>query len=179
MYIIKTISKSKKDSSQNYYTYRLMESQRIGKKVKKITLLNLGSDFNVEKQYWKILSKRVEEIINRTPALFECDKDIETQAQHLAMRLIALKAKCFPVDDNSDEKEEEKYKEIDTTTVLNSDSKNIGIEHIVYETIKELQLDAKLKELDFTNIQLNSAIGSLVAKIAHPSSDIKSHRWLC
>jgi len=95
------------------------------------------------------------------------------------MRLIALKAKRFPVDGNSDEKEEERYKEIDTTTVLNSDSKNIGIEHIVYETIKELQLDAKLKELDFTNIQLNSAIGTLVAKIAHPSSDIKSHRWLC
>jgi hypothetical protein len=48
MHIIKTISKSKKDSSEKYYTYRLMESVRIGKKVKKITLLNLGSDFSVE-----------------------------------------------------------------------------------------------------------------------------------
>jgi len=47
MYIIKTVSKSKKDTN----TFRLVESQRIGNKVKKITLLNLGNDFNVEQKY--------------------------------------------------------------------------------------------------------------------------------
>ena len=176
MYIIKTISKSKKDSTKKYYTFRLIESQRIGDKVKKITLLNLGSDFNVDQEHWANFSKRIDDIINRTPSLFEFDKDLESLAQQYAARLILLKAKKQPL---STEDENDKYKEIDITSVDNSDSKDIGCEHIIYETIKELELDTKLKDLGFTNVQLNSAIGTIVTKMINPSSDIKTYRLLC
>ena len=174
MYIIKTISKSKKDSTQNYYTYRLMESIRIGKKVKKRTVLNLGSDFALEQEYWSILSKRIDEIIKQIPTLFVVDKEIEALAQQYALRIISTQA----VVDTTIEAED-RYKEIDTTTVKSSDIKDVGIENIVYETIKELKLDTKLKELGFTTVQYNSAIGTLVAKIANPSSDAKAYDWLC
>lgn len=176
MYIIKTVSKSKKNSRKKYYTFRLMESQRIGNKVKKITLLNLGSNFNVDQEHWANFSKRIENIINKTPSLFEFDKDLESLAQQYAARLILLKAKKQPL---INEENNDNYKEIDTTTIDNSDSKDIGCEHIIYETIKELELDTKLKELDFTNVQLNSAIGTIVAKMIKPSSDIKTYRYLC
>jgi hypothetical protein len=172
MYIIRTLSKSKKNSTEKYYTYRLIESTRIGKKVKKITLLNLGSDFNVEQEDWAELSSRINDILNQTPRLFEIDKDLESLAQQYAMRIIASKAKIV-------KSEEDKYKEIDVTTVKNSNPKQIGVEHIVHETIKMLELDSKLEDLGFTNIQVNSAIGTLVAKIAKPSSDIKTYNWLC
>ena len=175
MYIIKTVSKSKKDSSKKYYTYRLMESLRVGDKVKKITLLNLGSDFNIDQEHWANFSKRIDDIINKAPSLFEFDKDLESLAQQYAARLILLKAKKQPLDN----KENDKYKEIDTTSIDNRDSKDIGCEHIIYETIKELELDTKLKELGFTNIQLNSAIGTIVTKMINPSSDIKTYRLLC
>ena len=174
MYIIKTVSKSKKDGTKKYYTFRLMESQRIGNKVKKITLLNLGSDFNVEQKYWAEFSKRIEDIINKTPSLFEFNKDLESLAQQYAARLILLKAKKQPLSNKDD-----KYKEIDTTSVDNSDSRDIGCEHIIYETIKELGLDTKLKELGFTNVALNSAIGTIVMKMINPSSDLKTYRLLC
>jgi hypothetical protein len=174
MYIIKTVSKSKKDGTKKYYTFRLMESQRIGNKVKKITLLNLGSDFNVEQKYWAEFSKRIEDIINKTPSLFEFNKDLESLAQQYAARLILLKAKKQPLSNKDD-----KYKEIDTTSIDNSDSKDIGCEHIIYETIKELGLDTKLKELGFTNVALNSAIGTIVMKMINPSSDLKTYRLLC
>ena len=176
MYIIKTISKSKKDSTKKYYTFRLMESQRIGDKVKKITLLNLGSDFSVDQEHWADFSKRIDDIIKRTPSLFEFNKDLESLAQQYAARLILLKAKKQPL---STEDENDKYKEIDITSVGNSDSKDIGCEHIIYETIKELELDTKLKDLGFTNVQLNSAIGTIVTKMINPSSDIKTYRLLC
>ena len=178
MYIIKTISKSKKNSSEKYYTYRLMESVRVGKKVKKITLLNLGSTFSVEQKNWVELSTRINEIINQTPNLFELDSELETLAQEYAKKIIASKAKAKK-DDVLLSKEENKYKEIDITTVQNSNPKSVGVENIVYETIKELQLDTKLQELGFTNIQTISAIGSLVAKIANPSSNIQTYNWLC
>ena len=178
MHIIKTISKSKKDSTKKYYTFRLMESQRIGDKVKKITLLNLGSDFSVDQEHWANFSKRIDDIINRTPSLFEFDKDLESLAQQYAARLILLKAKKQPIS-TEDENDNNKYKEIDITTVKNSNPKSVGVENIVYETIKELKLDTKLQELGFTNIQTISAIGSLVAKTANPSSDIQTYNWLC
>ena len=178
MYIIKTVSKSKKNSSAKYYTYRLMESVRVGKKVKKITLLNLGSTFSVEQKNWVELSTRINEIINQTPTLFELDSKLETLAQEYAKKIIASKAKAKK-DDVLLSKEKDKYKKIDITTVKNSNPKSVGVENIVYETIKELKLDTKLQELGFTNIQTISAIGSLVAKTANPSSDIQTYNWLC
>ena len=176
MYIIKTISKSKKDSTQNYYTYRLMESIRIGKKVKKKTLLNLGSEFSVEQTEWATLSTRIDEIIKQTPTLFVIDKDLETLAQQYALRIISAQA-IIEVDTMVSD--EDRYKEIDTATIKNSDIKDIGIENILYETIKELKLDTKLQELGFTNVQYNSAIGTIIAKIANPSSEAKAYEWLC
>jgi len=172
MYIIKTQSKSKKNSDDKYYTYRLMESLRIGDKVKKITLLNLGSNFSVEKKDWKILSDRVNDILCQTPSLFEIDKELESLAQQYVIKIIASKAKAKV-------KNEDKYKEIDTTTIKNSDAKTIGVENILYETIKELGLPEKLEDLGLTNIQINSAIGILVAKATNPSSEAKAFDWLC
>jgi transposase len=177
MYIIKTVSKSKKNTSKKYYTYRLMESVRIGKKIKKITLLNLGSTFDVEQKDWAELSARIHGIIHQTPSLFELDSTLEARAQVYAKQIIASKAKAhqeetpFPKDDNH-------YHEIDIATVKNSHPRSVGVEHVVYETIKELKLDTKLHALGLTPTQSFSALGSLVAKIARPSSDRQTHNWL-
>ncbi len=151
-----------------------MESQRIVQKVKKITLLNLGSDFNVAQENWRDLATRIDDILKQRDRLFELDNELEVIAQESAKKIIvsqAIKKENSELIDN--------YKEIDITTINNSDPKSIGIENIVYETIKELELDKKFEELGYTNIQINSAIGTLVAKIVKPSSDIKAYNWLC
>ena len=176
MYIIKTISKSKKNSTEKYYSYRMMESERIGKKVKKITLLNLGSDFKVKQEDWSDLSTRVDDILKRRDRLFELDDELEALAQEYAKKIIVLKGLK---EKDEVEKEEERYKEVDVQSIENSNPKSIGVENVVYETIKELGLDEKFVELGFTKVQTNSAIGTLVAKIAEPSSDIKAYKWLC
>ena len=49
MFIRRTVSKSKKYNDEKYYTYRLVESYRLNGKVKQRVLLNLGSDFNIDK----------------------------------------------------------------------------------------------------------------------------------
>ena len=171
MYIIKTISKSKKNASEKYFTYRLMESVRVGKKVKKITLLNLGSTFDVEQKEWAELSARINDIIHQTPTLFELDNVLEARAQAYAKQIIASRPKV--------QQEEVQYQEIDIATVTNSNPRSVGVEHVVYETIKELKLDTKLRTLGLTPTQTFSAIGSLVAKVARPSSDLQTYNWLC
>ena len=152
-----------------------MESTRVGTKVKKKTILNLGSDFSIEQALWATLTTRIDEIVKQRPSLFEVDKDLEEIAQQYALKIIASQATVKETTIN----DENRYKEIDTATIKNSDIKDIGIENILYKTIKELKLDSKLKELGFTNIQYNSALGTIIAKIANPSSEAKAYDWLC
>jgi len=178
MYIIKTTSKSKKDSKKKYYTFRLVQSLRVGKSSKKITLLNLGSDFSVEQEHWADLSKRIEEIINKSPSLFTLDAKLESLASLYANKIIS--SQCNKKQSIDDElKDADKYKEIEVASVKNSDSKSIGCEHIINETIQELKLPSLFQDLGFTQLQSNCAIGTIVAKMIQPSSDIRTYRWLC
>jgi len=57
-------------SNKSYFTYRLVSSVRIGKKVSQKTLLNLGRHFDVERELWPELCTRVEQILAGECALF-------------------------------------------------------------------------------------------------------------
>ncbi len=71
MFIRRTVSKNKKYDNEKYYTYRLVESYRVDGKVKQRVLLNLGADFNVDKDNWSTLSTRIEDIIKQRESLFD------------------------------------------------------------------------------------------------------------
>jgi transposase len=185
MYIIKTISKNKNNSTEKYYTYRMMESLRVGPKVKKITLLNLGSSFDIAQDEWATLAKRVDDIIHQRACLFELDAPLEALAQEYGRKIIASKAKRALEEEGDSNNSEDAdnthtgYKEIDTNTLKNIHPKTVGVEHIIYETICELGLPEKFKVLGFTPGQINAAIGTLTAKCANPSSEAAAYRWLC
>ena len=171
MFIRRTVSKNKKYDEEKYYTYRLVESYRVDGKVKQRVLLNLGADFNVDKDNWSTLSTRIEDIIKQRESLFSIDEDLESLAQQYALQIISLSAKSL---DNADED----YKNIDVNSIEQVDIKTIGSEHIVYETMKELELPNLFESLDYTPMQINSAIGTLIAKACSPASDKKSIEWL-
>jgi hypothetical protein len=62
MYIRRT-STSSQQSKGSYYTYRLVETERINGKVKQRTVLNLGRHFGVAREDWKPLVNRINQII--------------------------------------------------------------------------------------------------------------------
>jgi hypothetical protein len=132
---------------------------------------NLGADFNLNKDRWSLLSVRIEDIIKKRESLFSIDEEIESLAQQYALQLISLSAKSL---DNADED----YKEIDINSIDSVNPKTIGSEYIVYETIKELELPNLFERLDFTPMQRDSAIGTLIAKACSPASDKKTIEWL-
>ncbi len=180
MYIIKTISKNKNNSAEKYYTYRMMESLRVGSKVKKITLLNLGSSFDIPQEEWATLAKRVDDIIHQRACLFELEVSLEKLAQEYARKIIASKAKrALGAQGNSTDNADVGYREIDTGTLKNIHPKTVGVEHIIYETICTLGLPEQFRTLGFTPGQINAAIGTLTAKCTNPSSEAAAHRWLC
>jgi hypothetical protein len=58
-----------KATGEGYVTYRLVRSERIGGKVRQITLLNLGRHFPIKQEDWPILCSRLEQLVNHTQAL--------------------------------------------------------------------------------------------------------------
>ena len=171
MFIRRTVSKNKKYDNEKYYTYRLVESYRVDGKVKQRVLLNLGADFTVDKNNWSILSTRIEDIIKQRKSLFEIDKELESLAQQYTLQIISSQSKQLDTMDTD-------FQNIDINSIKQVNPKTIGAEHIVYETIKELELPNLFENLELTPIQINSAIGTLIAKACNPVSDKRSIEWL-
>ena len=87
MFIRRTNIKSRKNGQQ-YYTYRIVESKRIGEKVRQYTLLNLGTNFSLPREKWQILCSRIQDVISGQNNLFEASEEIEQLAQSYASLII-------------------------------------------------------------------------------------------
>ncbi|MBL0011862.1 MAG: hypothetical protein IPP22_14610 [Nitrosomonas sp.] len=69
----------------------MVESFRIGNKVKQQTLLNLGAEFSIPREYWGELTNRIEAILHHQPNLLPLDETIEAEAQRIASNLLLRK----------------------------------------------------------------------------------------
>ena len=89
MYIRQTRTASKA-SGESYITYRLVRGERIGGRVRQITLLNLGRHFDVAQDSWVDLCARIEQIIGGQAPLLDATLSprLERIAQGYAARLI-------------------------------------------------------------------------------------------
>lgn len=160
-----------KDGKQ-YFTYRLVESQRIGDKVKQRTLLNLGKDFSLPREQWPELSNCVGAIITGKQSLFPLPDEIEKLAQRLAALLI--QARQQEELDHSDPQ----YKEVDIDSLEIIRPRSVGKEHVTLDALRSLKLDKKLSELGFTSPQLAAATGTVVGRVCFPGSELATHNWL-
>ncbi|MBU6994440.1 MAG: hypothetical protein JZL64_05420 [Ferrovum myxofaciens] len=52
-----------KATGESYFTHRLVRTERIGGKVRQVTLLNLGRHFPIRQEDWPLLCRRIEELI--------------------------------------------------------------------------------------------------------------------
>ncbi len=161
----------KKKSGGHYYTYRIVESQRIRKKVTQRTLLNLGAEFSFSEEQWPILIKRIREILHGQKSLLQIDCEIETWARNYAARIIA-KQQEEPTDNVIN------YREIDVDSVEMNRARSIGCEHVTLEALRLLELDTRLSELGFTGPQAALTIGTIIGRACHPASERETHRWL-
>lgn len=75
---------------ESYFTYRLVRTERVGTKVRQITLLNLGREFALAQQDWPVLCLRIEQILSAQDKLLatECSTRTEAAAQRFAGQLV-------------------------------------------------------------------------------------------
>jgi hypothetical protein len=61
LFVRRTQTRSR-SSGEPYFTYRLVRTERVGGRVKPITLLHLGRHFDLPPEYWPLFCSRLSEV---------------------------------------------------------------------------------------------------------------------
>ncbi len=179
MYIRQTRTASS-SSGEAYITYRLVRGIRTGGKVRQVTLLNLGRNFDIPKEDWPTLCARIDQLTMAQPELplsVLLPVSLEKAAQMYAKRLIELGVlKEHPVSVPTQPKE---FTEVDVDSLELSYPRSVGVEHVGMHAFKQLGLDEKLAELGINGVMRAAILASIIGRMAKPASEHATWNWLC
>jgi transposase len=173
MFIRRVPHKNRKNRKE-YYTYKLVESIRTERGPRQRDILNLGVGFDLPKEQWKDLANCIEEIITGQESFIDYPKPIRSLAKRYAKKIIREQS-CV-IDAAEDIPPD--YATIDLNSVEDEDARKVGAEYVVYEAIKELEIDQKLKELGLNRHQVAAALGVIAGRMIVPGSERSTHYWL-
>ena len=173
MFIRKVPHKDKKNRKE-YFTYKLVESVRTERGPRQRDVLNLGVNFNLPREQWKGLANCIEGTLTGQRPLFDYPKRIGTLARKYAREITRQQARA--IDEAEDVPSD--YQVVDVNSVDSADIRTVGAEHVVYETIRQLGLDRKLRSLGLTKMQLALALGMIAGRMIAPGSERATHQWL-
>ena len=173
MFIRQTKTRSS-DAGEDYFTYRIVESRRVGRKVSQHTLLNLGSNFDLPKEEWPELCTRISELLQGEDALFEVDPAIEQSAQHLYTQILARRGELQALEDQKSQD----YQEVDINSIKQINPRTVGVEHVSLEALKELGVPKILEDAGFSSPQRAAALGNIIGRMCVPRSERATAQWL-
>lgn len=178
MFIRATTQRDKKNLRE-YKTHRLVESYRNQSgKVRQKTLLNLGVNFNFPKEQWKILADRIEEILSGQMTILNLQQEIEQEAQRIAKILTKRHADIYTKNSTNNIEKKQDIQSVDVNSLEHKDVRKVGCEHIAYHAAKQLHLIDILKSQNFNAKQINTALGTIIARLVTPGSELHTHRYL-
>lgn len=173
MFIRQTKTRST-DAGEVYFTYRIVESRRVGKKVSQHTLLNLGSSFDLPKEVWPELCTRISQLFKSEDPLFEVDASIERIAQHIYSQILARRGELQSLEDQK----VQDYQEVDVNSIKQINPRTVGAEHVSLEALKELGIPQFLEEAGFSGRQRAEALGNIIGRMCAPRSEHATEKWL-
>jgi len=173
MFIRQTKTRSN-TSGESYFTYRIVESRRVGKKVSQHTLLNLGSNFDLPKEVWPELCTRITQLLKSEAPLFEVDASIEQTAQHIYSQILARRGEL----DSLEEQKDQDFQEVDVNSIKQINPRTVGAEHVSLEALKELGIPEILEKAGFSGRQQAEALGNIVGRMCAPRSENATMKWL-
>mgnify|MGYP006373720593 FL=1 len=183
MFIRRTQTRNRTDG-EPYWTYRLVETSRAGSTVKQTTLLNLGCHFDLPKQEWPALARRIDELLRGQRPLLDATMSETGQAlaQRYAAQLIALRPSAASITPAqaamADPGEPGRYQEVDLDSLDLVRPRSVGVEHAALSVMRQCGLEDKLAELGLNRPQIAAAVGNIIARMAHPGSELATHAWL-
>ncbi|MFL5287558.1 MAG: IS1634 family transposase [Rhodopila sp.] len=180
MFIRRTATRNKA-TNESYFTHRLVTSQRTGKQVRQITLLNLGRHFDLPQADWPRLCARIDALLAGQAGLLAETEVIETISQRYAARLIANGAATTAHAVSPAEPAAAPppaFAEVDVDSLQLLRPRSVGVEAVGLAAFGWLGLDHILRDLGFNGMQRAAVGGSLIARMAAPGSELATWRWL-
>ena len=167
-------------SGERYHTYRLVRSERIGGKVKQLTLLNLGRHFDVDQAHWPTLCTRLEELLGGQADLVPRDgtASVERHAQRIAAQLVARgqgNPSQSPAPEGAPGGD---VQSVDVDSMALVRPRSVGVEAAALWAMQQVDFQALLREQGFTGPQRAAALGSIIGRMAAPGSELATHAWL-
>ena len=171
--------KSKTVKGKKYIQHQLIESIRTPAGPRQRLVLNLGFlDLHPDK--WKELANTIESEVHKQPRLFVTDPQIEKLARHYAKVIVREKLNKESeraASDKAADRLSADYQSVDVNSVSSSEARKIGAEHVVLAQMREYKFDKMLKELGFTENQLNYAKILIAGRLVNPASERETARW--
>ena len=171
--------KSKTVKGKKYIQHQLIESIRTSAGPRQRLVLNLGF-LDLHQDKWKELANTIESEVHKQSRLFVTDPQIEKLARHYAKVIIRdklNKAHESSAGDNGADSLSTDYQSVDVNSVSSSEARKIGAEHVVLAQMREYKFDKMLKELGFTENQVNYAKILIAGRLVNPSSERETARW--
>jgi hypothetical protein len=173
MYFRSVIRKNPATQQYEGY-YRLVESYRneYGKVCHR-TLHTIGFidyDTSVLANVQRILNNR----LDRKATLFE-EMDAHTIAVADACWLALIQGKKIDVSDAAFEKSK---RMIDADTIKHKEVREVGAEWMCYQTLEQLGLQGKLRDLGWKEEQIKLALTQIISRALYPHSECRTSRWI-
>ena len=182
MFVCRTRTRSR--DGKEYFTFRLVRSQRVADKVRQRTLLNLGSQFPIQRDHWRTLCQRIQRLLDPQPDLLpiECDPAVEAEAQRIVERLLrdgVPLADAVPDPGSSrPASRQTDFQSVDVDSLQLARPRSVGVEHAALWAADQLGLPDLLQQLGLSGPQRHAALGLLVGRVAAPASELATWTWL-
>ena len=163
----------------HYFTYRLVQSERTGTRVRQRTLLNLGRHFPIPQADWPTLCSRLDQILSPQHALLATATApaVEQEAQRIAAQLLARQV-ALPPAAAAPPRSASDLHTVEVSSLELLRPRSVGVEQVGLWAMEQVELIPLLQRLGFTGPQRAAAVGSIIGRMAAPGSERATYRWL-
>ena len=163
----------------HYFTYRLVQSERTGTRVRQRTLLNLGRHFPIPQADWPTLCSRLDQILSPQHALLATATApaVEREAQRIAAQLLARQVALQPAA-AAPQRSASDLHTVEVSSLELLRPRSVGVEQVGLWAMEQVELIPLLQRLGFTGPQRAAAVGSIIGRMAAPGSERATYRWL-
>ena len=173
MYIRRTLTRTLPNGTQ-YFSHRLVRTERVGGRVRQVTLLNLGSDFGVGATHWETLCTRVEDLLAGREVLAastDAPSEVEVEAQRVAALLLARYSGPVAQDPVGT------LESVDMSTQRVAVARSVGVERMALWAIGQLGLLDQLQALGVAHRLCAVVLGMIVGRMAAPEWTPATRPW--
>ena len=180
-----------KATGEGYFTYRLVRGERIGGKVRQITVMNLGRHFPFKQDDWPLLCSRIEQLLQPQDTLLDltCPDAIERAAQRYVGQLIE---RALPVSPGAAERVPHDapadavlparaapdYQDVDIDSLQQTQPRSVGVEQVALHALSQLGFVEKLTDLGINGAMRAVILGNIIGRMSEPASELATWNWL-